>query len=367
MLKEFFLHGIESTVKIKYPEVPHTPEDYLKNEPKLKIFKKYLHKYFKLKINGQIPLLREHIPENSTILWLYTGKRNFGDAIMDISGRALLKNKSIKIDLLTLPHLKTVFEEDDIFRKVYSYPDMPPQDNYDYAILSEFNHPTIRLKSRYYKKLPFACLFGFFLGPDRNQTLFSFSGINSCFKLGFSPKQISTIAKPYITSSKSKFLEATKEIPKECFITISVGGIDPWRTYQHWPEFLGLLNASEIQKIPRTIVLLGSGNGLEIQKKILSEKFLNLKIVTFVDKLSILESREFISKASLFIGCDGGLMHVAHSTNTRSISLFRVNELPHLRLTQECHSLPIHSTDTVNSISPTLIFELLENIYSKNH
>ena len=87
------------------------------------MFKKWFGKWFQLKLHGQLRLEQQSIPLTAKCLWLYTGKRNFGDANMDLSGRALLKNKATHIDLLTLPHLQELFEEDDIFQNIYSHID----------------------------------------------------------------------------------------------------------------------------------------------------------------------------------------------------------------------------------------------------
>jgi heptosyltransferase-2 len=57
----------------------------------------------------------------------------------------------------------------------------------------------------------------------------------------------------------------------------------------------------------------------------------------------------------LFVGCDGGLMHVAHTTETPSVTLFAHLESPHLRLTNRCRSLSIQSQGAVRDIAPDRI------------
>jgi len=171
-------------VTIPYAIVPHTGKTYLQQHSKIKLAKKFLHRYLWLKFSGQLAREIRHINKNMRVLWLYTGKSNIGDALMDMSGRALLRNIGITLDLLTLPNLYTLFSEDDIFTNVYSSFDEIQGFNYDAVLLNEFNYPSIRLKTKYFKNLPFACLFQYFHGPDRNQTLFSFAAIND----GFQPR-----------------------------------------------------------------------------------------------------------------------------------------------------------------------------------
>ena len=345
---------IQKTTRIIYPGVPHEPEPYLQSVSKIQIVKKYLHKYLLLKIYGQLKLRKEFAPQNKKILWLYTGKRNFGDAVMDLSGRSLLKNTNIHLDLLTLPHLKNLFKEDDIFKNVFDLDDEIQINDYDFIIISEFNLPSIRLKNKLFKNVEYACLFDFFYGPDRNQIIFSHAAVNHAFRLGHTIEDVERSAKPYLAQKTPQIDDLQNN-----YISLCVGGIDDNRTYKKWVDVLHLLD--EDQDSPSTIYLLGSSNGLEAAKEISLVKFKHLEIVNKVDSLNLLKSREIIANSSLYIGCDGGLMHVAHTTNTPSVSIFNQSESPYLRLTQSCLSHPIHSQGEVSAIPPELIYEAIKS------
>jgi len=354
--RNFISRWIDSAVSksttVPYECVSHDPGSYLKRNGKLKVVKKYLHKLMKLFLAGQLGLERKQAPENATILWLYTGKRNFGDANMELSGRALLKDRGVRIDLLTLPNLFHLFGEDDIFEKVYTdIKDVDPK-RYDFIILSEFNHRSIRLKVKYFKTVPYACLFGFFDGPARNQTCFSFAGVNSVFKLGLTQKEIEAVAKPYVGASENTIESARKLIPDVPYIAISVGGIDPYRSYRHWPEFIHLYDTQGAPPFPQKIILVGSENGRDMSGQIAAETFSNVSVESYVGKLSILQTREIIANAIAFVGCDGGLLHVAHSTSTPSVSLFSAGEPHHLWLTRQCNSMPLQSEGEDSLIRP---------------
>jgi heptosyltransferase-2 len=350
--------AIERTTSIPFDGVPFDKDKYLKETSRLKILKKYLHKYLFLFLNKQFSLQTKFIPPNTKCLWLYTGKRNIGDAIMDLSGRSLLKDHRVHVDLLTLPNLKEVFQEDDIFLNVYDNISDVENEQYDFIILSEFNHPSMRLKVRHFPKIKFACLFGFFYGPDRNQTLFSHHAINQVFQLGFDKIKLSKIAKPYLNANINNQKIEPNSKP---YIALSIGGIDPDRSYQHWVEFLHLLdNSLDSNTLHiKNIVLLGSANGLESSQRIEKEQFNQIIIHNYVNQANILESRHLISNARILIACDGGLMHIGHTTKTPSISLFRIQEPPEFRLTRSCHSTPIQSTGDVSDISPKTIWATL--------
>jgi ADP-heptose:LPS heptosyltransferase len=352
--------AVSRTVRIPYAGVAHDPESYLAQTSTAYIVKKYLHKYLRLRLSNQLSLERQQVPKNAKILWVYTGKRNFGDANMDIAGRALLKDRGCNIDLFTLPNLHELFGQDDIFGNVYSNLEDVLNKQYDFILLSEYNLPSIRFKTKYFRKLPFACLFGFFLGPARNQTCFSYAAINHLFDLKLTLSEIIKVAKPYLNSHEEVARSVADLIPGEPFLTVSIGGRDADRSYRHWPAFLKLLDQSNNSEIPKSIILLGSDNGLEMEALIKREKFSNLKIHSCVAQLSLLQSREIISRSRVFIGCDGGLMHVAHSTRTPSVTLFRAQEPYRLWLTESCHSSPIQSPGEDSDIDPSQIFSQLQ-------
>lgn len=356
---------VSQSTQIPYPCVAYDAASYTQATPAYKIIKKYLHKYLTLKLFGQLALERNRVPAGANILWLYTGKRNFGDANLELSGRALLKGRKINIDLFTLPNLKELFKEDDIFANVFSSLDEIRRRKYDFILLPEFNHRSIKLKIKLFKNLPYACLFRFFDGPARNQTCFSHAAINSIFSLGLSQDEIYESAKPYLHNTKETANSVSHLIPHEGFLAVSIGGIDPYRSYRFWPEFLRLLDqAPPHEAMPANIVLVGSNNGLEMETLILKNAFQRLRIQSCVGKLSILQTREIISKSRAFVGCDGGLLHVAHSTSTPSISLFSNREPHRMWLTPQCRSLPVQSPGEDSLIPPEDILENLRKLLS---
>lgn len=354
-MKKFLDTAVARSVHIPYDQVPHEPDAFLSGNSRLKIAKKYVHKHLLLKTKGQLRLERQHLDPAQNILWIYTGKRNFGDATMDLSGRALLRGRVPRIDLLTLPHLHPLFAEDDVFRHVFQDISEVSKDRYDAILMSEYNLPSIRLKLAHFADTPYACLFQYFYGPDRNQTCFSYAAVNEVFSLGHTPDRIASIAKPYLAAGMRTRSSAQALLPAGRFLAIAVGGMDANRTYPHWPQVLRLLDRSSAEEVPATVVLLGSDNGTAMAEEILRTVYETLEVRSYVGMLSLLQSREIVANASLFIGCDGGLMHVAHSTPTPSVSLFSNKEPPYLRLTAQCRSVGIQSTGDVKDIAPDAV------------
>jgi len=60
----------------------------------------------------------------------------------------------------------------------------------------------------------------------------------------------------------------------------------------------------------------------------------------------------------LFIGCDGGLMHVANSWRIPSITLF-AKVRPNMRLTKSTTFLAKYNWENVNNFSPQEITETI--------
>ncbi|PTB19385.1 heptosyltransferase [Trinickia symbiotica] len=355
MMTGYIDNCVEKLTKIPYPLVPHDPESFLRTQSRLKLVKKYLHRDLALRLGGQSKREIRRIEKGMRVLWLYTGKANFGDAIMEMSGRALLPGADFSVDLLTLPKLHPLFCEDDIFENVYSHVDALEGRRYDAVVLNEFNYPSIELKKRHFRKTPFACLFQYFHGPARNQTLFSFAAVNDVFGIGLRDDALIQIAKPYLQCNDATRRAVSGKRPEHTAMALSVGGIDQNRSYRHWPSLLAMLDAMDDDRVPRQIVLLGSDNGLQMADEIMRKTFRRLEVVSHVARLSLLEAREIIGGCRLFVGCDGGLMHVAHSTETPSVTIFSHREPMRFFLTRRCHSLGLQSPGGASEVPPDAI------------
>ncbi len=359
--QETVLHPIRTALKYGteaiYSDVLHDPFSYLKRTPRHKIVKKFLHKYWFLRLTGQLQLLRNKIDRKSRILLLYTGKDSFGDSNLELSGRSLLRGLGISIDLLTLPKLMPQFREDDIFCRIFTDLKDVNISDYNAILLAEFNHRSLRLKARHFPDLPFACLFGYFDGPARNQCHFSHAAFNDIFSIGLTKERLLSAAKPYLSCSTETERSAADLCPSEPFVCLSVGGIDPYRTYRRWSEVLQLMDGELERHGIRDVVLVGSDNGKEMARQLKQLQLDSIRITDRVASLSLLQSRCVIARASLFMGCDGGLMHVAHSTQAPSVALFSAKEPQQYWTTEACHCSGIQSTGAVSEIDPEQIVD----------
>jgi len=349
-------HCVWRSVHCPYSVVPISTDQFLPNYSKWHICRKFLSKLVRLLLLGQLGRRVSRVPIGARVIWIQVGKTNLGDVLMELSGRQLLKGLGLRIDLYTLPAFKSLFEGDVVFSRVFSTDDRVDVREYQYAILTEFNHPSTYAKGLRFRQLPYACLFGFFRGPDRNQTLFSHAAINDVFDLGKTREEILTCARPFLEKPSDENVRGRLLHPLDPGrISIGVGGIDPRRTYQRWPEVLSCLDLLSNESLH--VTLLGSHNGADMAQSILSDAGQwRLRISNEVGVLTLMESRDRILESNLFVGCDGGLMHLAHTTGCRTITLF-ASENPRFFITPACQSGPVRDGLDVNGIEPILIAE----------
>jgi hypothetical protein len=344
--------------------VPVDASDYLQRHSRWHVAKKVLSRWLPLFVSSQTGRQVKTFKPGARVLWMHNGKPNFGDTLLELSGRRFLKDSGWQVDLWTLPHLADLLEHDEIFGQVFTTPAQIDFDAYDAVLLTELNHRSIREKVRYARKKPWASLFGYFWGPDRNQSLFSAAAVNQVFRLNLPSDQLIRQAGPVISlrSNDCNVVEAT--FPKTD-MTLAVGGIDPKRTYLHWHTVLQELdqkldrnNWSTRVGRPCEVTLVGSDNGLEQERQIELTAFKCLSVRSTVGHSTIMQTAVTIQQSSLFVGCDGGLLHLAHAVNVPSIALF-ADEKPELRLTTNCHSTPLRSGSEVSLLDPAVVSDLI--------
>ena len=354
---------VAEATRIPYPEVAHSPEEYLARISRSTVAKKYLHKRWSLR-RASPQGERATIPRGSRVLWLHTGKPNFGDVLMELSCRKLLQGQDFRVDLLTLPKLAPLFAEDEVFGRVHTDPAEVNPADYDMVLLQEYNHPSLRLLRRHFRRLPHACLFRYFYGPARNQTTFGFHAANRVFGLGLSPAEVDRRCAPDLTVSEATRESVRPLLPQEPFVALSLGGIDPKRTYSRWPEVLTLWGQSRVREGlgPLDVVLLGSDNGAAMQASLMEAPPAGVRLTPLVGRLPLLQSQAVAGQAAVFVGCDGGLMHLAHSTGVPSVALFSVGEPPAMFLAPGYPSEPLYSADSANHIAPEAVVAAFERI-----
>ena len=184
-----------------------------------------------------------------------------------------------------------------------------------------------------------------------------------CFAWGVPLQRLKIWPSPICTRIREVAHSVSHLIPKEPYLTLSIGGRDADRSYRHWPAFLHLLDESTSVKFPN-IVLLGSVNGQEMEERIDQEH---------LQKSAHHPSRPnepaAISRNDLPIDRVHRLRRRPHACgafdpDAPSVSLFRAQEPHHLWLTRSCHSSPIQSTSEDSAIAPGQILDQLSQLFN---
>jgi len=359
-LKLLFIKKIlDKCLDSGFEEVITSSEEFLKVNSSLKVISRYFRKIIYLSIRRQTNLEVETFPIHSRILMIYT-KKNYGDAILELSGRRLINHNFI-IDLITTSELASFFSQDKIFNRVFDFSKSIEEESYDYVLLTEFSKKAINQKIKLLPRTKFACMFRFFYGPDRNQVYFSHFTVNKIFKLNIEVANILLNARPALWWKDEDF-ETQNPIQKIGSIALSIGGIDPERIYERWDTLIKHLDNTISNKL--RVYLLGSSNAELTIRKISELPLKKIKVISLVGKTSLQQCRYVIDSSDFFVGCDGGMLHVAHTCNTPTLSLF---QLPaKYRLTQITPSKVLEAKQNVNEIDPKKILEQLDSIDLKS-
>lgn len=354
--KSAFQYGINRSVTLPYAGVPQ--EAYVVHGVKdfLSIWKKFLHRWLLLLIHRQRALMCDAAPPNGRVLFIYHGVNNFGDAIMDLSGRVLLKERR-GIDLLLSPEISSLFMDDDVFDNVFTNIDDVNNIKYDFIILNTLGVRSIKFKAKYFKNISFSCVSGHMMHVDYNHIQLGFIAINSLFKIGFTTAALLTQSKPYLPhSSKTRSEPHNPKTTTKPYIVIALGGRDPLRTYAHWDAVLRLLDENIEFARRYDVFFIGSANAQSTTSTLMQMPWQHIQPRSFVNTLDFLGNQLLIAHSALFIGADGGLMHLAHTTNTPSVTLFDAGVNPGMRLTPACQSISIQSDDEVSRIDPKNVY-----------
>jgi len=318
----------------------------------IKFIKRYLYMFLKSEfINERSEILDSH----KKILWINKSAPSLGDSLMDLSSRILLASKDV--DILTDKKNKFIYDNDLIFKNTFCEIENLRGKVYDLIIIDSYSTRTIDLKNKLFPDTCFVTMFGFFNGPEVNRVLFSFHRMNNLMGRKIPTSEIEKIARPSMSISMIN----TIKLPKE-YIAIAVGGEWKYRTYSYWTEVVVLI----LEKFKNIkIVLVGSENGKDYAKSIMS-KCPKDQVLDCVGKYSFKETAKIISKSNIFIGCDGGLMHVANCFQRVLVPLFARLE-PKMQLTESIIAFPEFDKDDVNNISIDAILRNFDSAFKASY
>lgn len=331
--------------------IPHGCDAYLSENSFLKRVLKFARRYMLMLYYQQESLLQETIEKkHHKILWLNISTPSLGDSLMDVSSRVLLKDH--EVTLFCAEKNRHLYEDDIIFKSVYTDYDAIENSDYDLLIIDSFSSRTLKMKHHYFPDIPFVTLYGF-NGPDLNRILFSFHRMNALLDSPKTYEEIDNIAQLSLSLSPDDEMFATNlHLPCK-YITIAVGGEWAFRTYQHWDEVVDQLY---LLYPDLEIVLVGSDNGKVMAEKIVEKHH---AVKNYVGKLTFKQSAALIAKSSLFICADGGLMHAAGAFLVPTVGLFAAID-PSWRVVKKNTMVSLYHDRAVSQIAVRDIVKSVE-------
>lgn len=316
---------------------------------------RHLRRLVYYKLSGQQAFYREGMdPAWRHGLWLYCGVPQVGDALMDLAPRTLLDRHGLTIDLCTELHLAQLFEGDPWFRRVFSLDSSKPDtESYDFVIVQSHKSRSLRQKCRRYRSIPWISMQGFYTGPEFHRAEFATQRL-----IDVMARQ-SEITLFYADSrQKLKSLPPRPSMSTASLnIAFGLGGVDPLRTYTSWLALAEQLSILFDLKV----TLLGSGNAVE-EAKDFAARFRG-QVDNRVNKTTLDECRALMQAQDVVVACDGGLMHLAVTTQACLVSMFHAGVRPDWRLPPNSAATSLQSaTGSVNGIATASIVAMIESV-----
>lgn len=338
-------------------QIPTYTQEYLQSTKLTKRFFKYLRRYLNLFLKSQLQYEKNIIQDNDKkILWINQSAPSLGDSLMDLSSRILLEGRSI--DLFTSAKNKSLYLNDKFFQNIYSDENQLVDKKYDLIIIDSYSTRSIKIKNKYFYDTPYVGMYGFFNGPEVNRVLFSFFKMNKLLGRYLKDDEILNIAKPsiYVSNDDIKLIK-TLSLTKDD-IVISIGGEWGFKIYKEWVSVIQAIQ----QLTSKKVVLIGSNNAIEYIKEIKSSNTIDQnRIIDCVAKYTPTQTAQIISECGLFVGCDGGLMHIANSVGTPIVPLLARLEA-NILLTPKTTNKYLYDKTNCNNITPSQIISLLKDL-----
>jgi hypothetical protein len=358
---------VKKSLGLPYPDTVQDESDEPSLFQKIAVLKKQLHKWLILALNGQLGLYTESAgPSDGTrILLVYSGVNNIGDALTDFSGRTLIERSPYKLDVLLDPSLSDIFKYDRFFSKIYTDLREVNFDEYGFVILNNLGVRTIKNKIKYAKKARFSSLIGWYAGCNYNHIQFSYYSFNKILNSGLDDADLAKSCRLAFAAPRQDRLRPDIGLGA---IAIAVGGREFHRTYGKWRDVLAMLD-EDVELSRYQYVLVGSENGAEEADALMAAKTWQLNLVSLVGKLTIHESYSLIEQSRLFIGADGGLLHMAHAAGVPTVALFSNDIDPKTRYVEndffKCS--PLMGAGDATSIEPKDVVDVMRDILVPLH
>ena len=262
-----------------------------------------------------------------SVLWLYEGEQQLGDALMDLAPRSLLQQHGIAVDLVAHPAVVPMFERDPWLRDVTADPLALAGRTWDACIALSNKSRSLHMKKRFFPDLPWVSLHEYFTGPNFHRGLFTAQRLADLLATPLSPEARELHGRQKLRPAGPLPPGLDPQFAREA-IAIAVGGVRADRIYAHWSQMALQLSAQGLNKFR----LVGSANGREQADRTAGELAGHAELVDCAGRLDLDGTRAVLATCRLVVCVDGGLMHLAATTPAPILILFNAQIQPAWRL-----------------------------------
>ncbi|MGC1173328.1 glycosyltransferase family 9 protein [Polaromonas sp.] len=351
-----------TTPQLRNPVSTASSQEYIAEAGYRKLGWRALRRRLVFRMSGQAKLKINSLKNaGNRGLWLYFGEGQIGDALMDLAPRSLLHAQGFSMDLLTDTTIARLFDDDPWFTGVTSDVSAVAEVAYDFVIVLSHKRRSLQPKIRHFRALPWVSILEDFTGPNFDRAAYATQRLADLLELELSPAEFARHACQKLKPSTASPGLAQNAAQMDQAIALSVGGVDPLRTYKHWPAVMAQL----VRQGKTAFILIGSDNGLVEARRIVLELGNSALVHNYVGKCSLAQSHYLLAAARIIVCVDGGLMHLAATTQTPLIGLFSSAIRPEWRLppSRPLTLFACSISADVNDIPPADITERILSLY----
>lgn len=349
---------LSATQPLSRPVPGESSEAYLREAGVAKTARRAAWRRVSYLSSGQNQFRLDRFPAGARrILWIYFGEHQIGDALMDLAPRSMLSEAGLEVDLWAAAPVASLFQGDPWLRRVRSDPVDFLQTQYDCAIVLSNKRRPLAQKMLHFRRLPWVSLHESFTGPNFQRAAFAAQRLADL--LG---KQVSDPELARHARQKLRPLEAEERKGPDTdddlhqAVALVVGGVRSDRTYPRWNEVIRDLAT----RGHRRFVLIGSDNGAAEARELTRTLSTNARITDYTGRLSLEQTRRLIGAVAVVACPDGGLMHVALTTDTPVLPLFSAQINPAWRLSPQAASCALQAAaGGVQDIPPAHVVQAL--------